>query len=118
MQLTSMIGKFDSSTNTEGLCSTGVQAWFEKLNLALASYLGGRPEHVEFDRVFSMVYHLLYSHAQVYVKTQRCTAWTELRVVLTKRFGLTDQHVKSALWACRQKGKKSIIAYFDRINAL
>ena len=31
VQLTSMVGKFDSSTDAEGLCSTGVQAWFEKL---------------------------------------------------------------------------------------
>ena len=63
-----MVGKFNSSTNAEGLCSTAVEALFEKLEMALASYLGGRPNHVEFDRVFSMVYHLLNSCAQVYIK--------------------------------------------------
>ena len=60
-----MVNKFDSPTNAEGLCSTSVQAWFEKLEMALALYLGGKPDHVEFDRVFSMVYHLLDSRAQV-----------------------------------------------------
>ena len=68
MQLTSMVNKFDSSTNAEGLCSTDVQAWSEKLEMAFTSYLGGRPDHGEFDQVFSMVYYLLDSHAQVYVK--------------------------------------------------
>ena len=98
MQLTSMVGKFDSSANEEGLCSTGIQAWFEKFEMALALYLGGRPDHVEFDLVFSMVYYLLDSRAHVYVKTQRCTTWAEFRVALTKRFGLTDRQVKSAQW--------------------
>ena len=104
MQLTSIVSKFNSSTNTEGLCSTGVQAWFEKLEMDLASYLEGRPDHVEFDRVFSIVYHLLDSCAQVYVNTQRCTMCVKFKAVLTKSFGSTDRQVKSAIWALRQKG--------------
>lgn len=69
VQLTYIVGWFDSSMNAEGLCTTIVQAWFEKLETALASYLRGKPDHAEFDRVFSMVYHLLDSNAQVYLKT-------------------------------------------------
>ena len=68
-----------------------IQAWFEKLEMALASYLGGRLDHFELNRVFSMVYHLLDLRAQVYVKTQRYTTWAEFRAALTKRFGLTDR---------------------------
>ena len=44
--------------------------------------------------------------------------WAEFKLVLSKQFGLTERQLKMCLWECRQGDDESILAYFDRLEAL
>ena len=67
-----------------------------------------------------MVLQIVDDCAKMFVQTTLFAGatWDDFKLLLSKHFGMTDHQVKSQLWECHKGDEESILAYFDRLEAL
>ena len=109
---------FDSRM-LDNIPHTKVSAWLNRLESELELHFGPLGD-VSCERLLLVVLQIVDDHTKTFVQTTLSAGamWDDFKLALSKRFGMTGRQFKSWLWECRQGDVESILAYFDRLEAL